>query len=88
MKMNDYIVKLRIQTCGFEKNTTKIVYATNEENARRDALISECHGDIDDGTAEWDGDTINDMCGEFIYSVLSVIKVDDKDLLLIRKYLN
>lgn len=87
MKTNTYAVKVRIYTNGYEKHTTKVVYATSEENARNDALVGECHGDVDDGTAQWDGDTINDMFGEFIYEVVNVTQVDDADILVLRKYL-
>ncbi len=88
MKMNTYIVKVLILTNGYEKTVTKLVYATNEENAGRDALVGECHGDIDDGTAQWDGDCIHDLMDEFIYKVKRVTQVDDSDILTLRKYLN
>ena len=88
MEINTYVIKLRISTNGYEKNITKLVCATSEEDARRDALIGECHGDINDGTAEWEGDSINDMDDDFIYTVTGVTQVDDGDVATLRKYLS
>ena len=64
-----YVVKLTIRAGEYEKSVTKLVCADTEELANDQALLGECHGSIDDGTAEYTETGIADLGWEFHYSV-------------------
>ena len=87
MNLATYLVTLKIKTNGLEKEAIHLIDATNVDNARNAALVAEFHGDFDDDTAQWDGDGVDDLNGEFSYTVKSAVLVEDKDVATLKRYL-
>ena len=50
--MKTYLVKLLLQCMSYEKTFSRIVTARDEKAAGRVAMQAECHGTIEDGTAQ------------------------------------
>lgn len=82
-----YLVVIEIQCGEYVKSCTKLVSAFDETEAAQLALEGECHGSIEDGTAEETRDGIADLGWTFHYSISSCVKVDSDDVPSLRKYL-
>lgn len=87
MSLATYLVTLKIKTNGLEKDSIHLIDATNEDNAGNAALVAECHGDFNDDTAQWDGDGVDDLNGEFHYSIKNTVLVEEKDVTTLKRYL-
>jgi hypothetical protein len=86
--MKYFIVKLVIQAGEYEKSCHKLIQAESEESADEKALLGECHGSIEDGTAEWTKSGIVDLGGEFHYSIFSCKEVKAEDVNVLSNYLH
>lgn len=92
MKKNKYIVELELQTGDVEKTTTKLVIAENEQEAGKDALLSEIHNTLGDG-AEWDEEDedsgrIWDFDEQWVYTVYKVTLIEsEEEYKILAKYL-
>jgi hypothetical protein len=82
--INLYLVTVDIQAGEYEKSSEALVYAKDEDAAYTIAMEGECHGSINAGTAEWEGDTLVDMGWEFAYTVggIKLIAPEDHDVIL------
>ncbi|WP_394222508.1 hypothetical protein [Alteromonas gracilis] len=87
MNLATYLVTLKIKTNGLEKDSIHLIKATTKDNAGRAALVAECHGVFDDDTAQWDGDSVDDLNGEFNYTVKNTVLVEEKDVATLERYL-
>ncbi len=85
--MKFYAVKLKIRSGEYEKSATTLRHAESENEACALALLGECHGSLEDGTAEWVDGGISDMNWEFYYSVISCQVLTPEDAMVLQKYL-
>ena len=81
-----FVVKLTIRAGEYEKSVTKLVFADSEELANEQALLGECHGSIDDGTAEYTETGIADLGWEFHYTVSWTKEVHAEHVNVLRTY--
>ena len=81
-----YFVKLNIQSGEYQKDCIKLIFAQSEDKAMQSALSSECHGSLEDGTAELTETGISDLGNEFHYSVAECKKVAPEDVIVLRSY--
>jgi hypothetical protein len=87
MNKNIYYIETKIQTGEYEKTSTTLVAADTKKEAQEKALLGECHGSLENKSIEFTGDdAVEDMGGEFIYSIYTCIKVDEEDVETLRKY--
>ncbi|GIU42924.1 hypothetical protein TUM4438_10640 [Shewanella sairae] len=86
--MNTYIVRLVIQAGEYEKSSMVLVKAADEDEAKGTALIEECHGAIDNETAEWTSTGILDLGGEFHHRVSFCCLVRPEHVDMLKAYLN
>lgn len=82
--MKKYFYEIKIQAGDYEKNTHGIVNADTEEEARRNALVSECHYDVEN--LEWSDRGVYDWGYEFHYSVRSCTEIPYWDFEVLGKY--
>lgn len=83
MVPKNYIVKLLVCIAGYEKITTQLIEAEDEEQATQLALEGESHNGDDAGYNEhneWHDDN-------FEYSLSSIVEVPWDDAVTLRKYL-
>ncbi len=88
MKTVAFLVTLKIQTGEYEKTThTLVKHAVTEESAATQALLAECHCNLDDG-AEWleKGQQIEDLHGEMIYTLYDCKPVTEQELPTLEKF--
>tara|TARA_B100001059_G_C17517115_1_gene418839 strand:+ start:350 stop:625 length:276 start_codon:yes stop_codon:yes gene_type:complete len=87
--MPAFLIVKQIQSGEYEKITTTLVCADSEQQACEGALLGECHSGLGEG-ADWleEGQQIEDLYGEFIYTLYSVKLVPDKDLEVLSKYMD
>jgi hypothetical protein len=83
--MKTYYIVIEILSGEYTKDTVSLVTAESEEEAKRAALIGECHSDEDD--LEWTERGVYDLGGEFHYSIYSCALVPDDDIPTLTKYL-
>lgn len=83
--MKRWFIELKIQSGEYEKNTYGVVKADTEEEARRNALINECHYDAED--LEWSDHGVYDCGYEFHYSVRFCEEIPEKDWETLSKYM-
>ena len=83
--MNTYYIVIEILSGEYAKDTISLVTAESEEEAKRAALMGECHSDEDD--LEWTERGVYDLGGEFHYSIYSCALVPDDDIPTLTKYL-
>jgi hypothetical protein len=82
--MNTYYVVIEILTGAYAKDTASLITADNEEEAKRNALLGECHDDED---LEWSDRGVYDCGGDFHYAVHSCTQVPDEDVPVLSKYM-
>lgn len=82
-----FLVKLAIQMGEYQKSCTTLIIEENETKAKQAALEGECHGSVEDGTAEETDDGIADLGWTFHYSVESIVKVSNEDAATMAIYL-
>ncbi len=87
--MNYYLVDLNISVCGFDKVSSLLCLASDEEKAGNTAMILECHDmpDGDVGCAYWDDGCLVDGGDTFTYSVHKVQKLDHDLGLKLSRYM-
>lgn len=85
--MNTYVVTLSIQAGEYEKSNIVLVKAITEEEARKEALLSECHGSLDDDNLEWSDRGIYDLHGQFHYSVNNCVLVSCNHVAIVSQYI-
>lgn len=86
--MNYYVVNIKIQTGEYEKNSLVLLQALNKVEAEKEALLAECHGEID-VTAEWtQNGGIADLGWEFHYSIGSCKEVKAEHVGILTEYIN
>ena len=86
--MNYNVVNIKIRTGEYEKNSLVLLQALNKEEAEQEALLAECHGEID-VTAEWtQNGGIADLGWEFHYSIGSCKEVKAEHAGILTEYLN
>ncbi len=83
--MNTYYIVIEILSGEYAKDTVSLVTAESEAEAKRAALIGECHSDEDN--LEWTERGVYDLGGEFHYSIYSCALVPDDDIPTLTKYL-
>ena len=83
--MNTYYVVIEILVGEYAKDTTSLVTADNEDEAKRSALLGECHDDEED--LEWSNRGVYDCGGEFHYAVHSCTQVAPEDVDVLSKYM-
>lgn len=86
--MKHFLVTLQIQCGDYQKHATTLQAAHSEDQAMKSALIGQCHGDIEEGSAIWDDEfTIEDVGGEFFYTVDSCEEVEPLHVHILKKYM-
>lgn len=85
MKNQHYFVTLKLTLGEFEKYTTSIVTAENEEEAKRVALEGECHDRP--FIFNEDPDVCDDGATGMIYEVCECRLIPQEDLAVLRKYI-
>ena len=83
MKNQHYFVTLELTLGEFEKYTSTIVTAENEEEAKRVALEGECH---ERPIFKWQ-DACEDGATGMIYEVFECRLILQEDLAVLRKYI-
>jgi hypothetical protein len=83
--MKHYLVKLCIETSGYEKMTHNLVQATTPRSAGIRAMEDEAHGDLE--YTDRSKDQAEDEDGTFIYSVYSTVEVKPEHLEILKKYI-
>lgn len=83
--MKAFLVDVKIQTGEYEKNVQSLVFSETQEDAKKEALLGQCHGDIGNDS-EWVEGGIADMHWEFHYSVSSFREVAPEDVGVLKKY--
>lgn len=83
--MNTYYIVIEILSGEYAKDTASLVTADTEEEARRNALLGECHDDEED--LEWSHRGVYDCGGEFHYAVHSCTQVPEEDVPVLSKYM-
>jgi hypothetical protein len=83
--MKFYYIDIEIIAGDYEKSSASLQQAENEEEAKRNALIGECHDDPED--LEWDDGGVYDCAGEFHYKVRSCQLVAPEDAAVMAKYM-
>lgn len=83
--MNTYYVDVKIIAGEYEKSCASLREADTEEEAKRYALLGECHDDEED--LEWDHGGVYDCGGEFHYSIRSCQLVAPEDVPALAKYM-
>ncbi|MFT6903884.1 MAG: hypothetical protein ACJAS1_000529 [Oleiphilaceae bacterium] len=84
--MKTYIAKIKIESGGYEKDNRLLISANDPEEAGKTALLEECHCEIGDG-AEWDEfGRIEDVSGDFRYSLHSCIEVAPEHVDFVKAY--
>lgn len=85
--MNTYIVKLKIISGEFEKQGITLVRADNSLEASKQALVNECHDTLESGRIGFADGGVYDVGGEFYYSVLNCVLVEDAHISILEQYL-
>ena len=86
-KLKNYVVRLNIFCGEYEKSTTHLVmHKRSKEAAIKVAIRCECH-DTDTSLKPDSAGSYKDGCGEFCYSVHSVVEVTPAEAEVLRKYL-
>jgi len=80
-----FVVKITIQTGEYQKLSTKLVRAYNQEEAEKNALLGECHGVIGE-SSEWIDEGISDLGMEFHYSICSCKEVKPEHIDILFDY--
>jgi hypothetical protein len=83
--MKTYYVVIEILAGEYAKDTVSLCQAENEEIAKRNALLGECHDDEED--LEWSKRGVYDCGGEFHYAVHSCTQVAPEDVAILQKYM-
>jgi hypothetical protein len=83
--MNTYYVVIEILAGEYAKDTVSLCQADNEDEAKRNALLGECHDDEED--LEWSKRGVYDCGGEFHYAVHSCQLVAPEDVAILQKYM-
>jgi hypothetical protein len=81
--MKSYLVKLQLQIGEYEKSSTTVVDADNENDAGVMAQVLECHGN-----EHWENETVYDLGGEFAYRVRSVTELTPTDAKILKKHIS
>jgi hypothetical protein len=85
--MKNFIIKIEIQSGESQKSCTTLVCGINKEEAKKSALLDECHGKIGEN-AEWTSSGISDLGDEFHYSIYSCVEVKEEHVDVLKLYLN
>jgi hypothetical protein len=83
--MNTYYVVIEILAGEYALSTSSLVTADSEDEAKRIALLDECHYDEED--LEWSKRGIYDCGGQFHYAVHSCTQVAAEDVAVMEKYM-
>jgi len=86
-----FIIYRTLLICSYEKSNKVLILADCENSAFREAMLSECHGSLEDDTASWlsdDFSTIADMNGEMIYWVTGCEEVSEKDAKTLKRFMS
>lgn len=87
MKATNYIIKLLINTGSIEKTSIHLVKSTCRDEAKAQALLSECVCELGDG-AEFNGaNEISDNDGEMTYQVCSIKPVSYYEFKILEKHI-
>jgi hypothetical protein len=83
--MNTYLVKVNIQTGGYEKTTHTMVMAPDKEKASLQALALECHGN-----SRLEGSNVSDWQvwgagGELCYTAGNCQRLFEADVMILKK---
>lgn len=84
---NCYVLRLVIQSGGYEHRTHRLIYATSKEQAIDVGLVAECFGELGHN-AEWTNNGISDLGDEFHYSVEDCKLVQTEHIKTVEQYLN
>lgn len=82
-----FIAIVQIQAGAYEKLKHQLVYSDSKEEAEEKALLAQCHCGIGEG-AEWEGDVIYDLSGEFAYSLFSIKEISPEHAFIVEQYLD
>jgi len=86
--MKHFIIYLKIQTGEYEKTITTLQQGENEQDATVKAMLCQCHCALEEG-ADWlvFGEELEDLYGEFIYTVYDCEEVPQEEANILKKYL-
>ncbi|MFA0356885.1 hypothetical protein AB4525_08200 [Vibrio breoganii] len=82
--MSYFLVKVCIYTGEYEKSSTSFVKADNQKDAADTAIYGESHSPE---SLDWSNQVVEDMGGEFLYSIKSIIEVQPCDVDALERYL-
>ncbi len=83
--MKFYYIDVKIISGEYELTNSTLREADNEEEAKRSALLGECHWD--EGYVQWADGGVYDCGGEFHYSVRTCKEVTPEDAEVMAKYM-
>ncbi|WP_286984087.1 hypothetical protein [Haliea sp.] len=84
--LDTYFVTIEMQAGEYQKTIRKLVRATSPKEADEKAIEGECHGSLEDGTAEWTSNGISDLGYEFHYKSIDCKKVQPEHEVFLRLY--
>lgn len=84
--MKNYIVTVKVQTDGLEKMIRVLVGAESEDQADEKAMLSLCHGSVEDGSVSVEDGSVYDMYDTIILTIHDTKQVPDQDLIVLKKY--
>jgi len=80
-----YYIDVKIISGEYELSSASLRAAEDEDEAKRSALLGECHYDEED--LEWDDGGVYDCGGEFHYKVRSCQLVAPEDVETLSNYM-
>jgi hypothetical protein len=83
--MKFYYIDVKIISGEYELSSASLRTAEDEDEAKRNALLGECHDDEED--LEWSKRGVYDCGGEFHYAVHSCQLVAPEDVAILQKYM-
>jgi len=83
--MKFYYIDVKITAGEYELSSASLRTAEDEDEAKRNALLGECHDDEED--LEWSKRGVYDCGGEFHYAVHSCQLVAPEDVAILQKYM-
>jgi hypothetical protein len=83
--MKFYYIDVKIISGEYELSSASLRTADNEDEAKRSALLGECHYDEED--LEWADGGVYDCHGEFHYKVRTCKEVTPEDAEVMAKYM-
>ena len=84
--LKTYFVTVEVQAGEYQKTIRKLVRAMSPKEANEKALEGECHGSLEDETAEWTSNGIADMGYEFHYRSIDCEQVKPEHEPFLRIY--